>query len=934
MPTPPHFNGLPGHLQSSESWGQQQALELLRQIIDQSMSSLTPAQRLEYIRLQRAAHTALKALEAENTALIEQFKSSGMAQLRSKLGDLDPHAIVLHTRYLEKLEAPLPWEPRKSTIGGLAQGSRLRRAVDEWKYRTHLSSLSLWEAACLNFDYATGTPQASGHSYVDASYLTGVSEKQLTVSQFISISRELDLGGQLHAKLSKTLASGGKLQQLIETSARAHLLFEALDAYRNRATTGLTLDLYEKLVVAIDGSGKALPFDTLSMDLDKTLMQLVPFVPSGTRIPVPLMVINIGSLGVVSYFPFRPSGVMRYHTDAQTAGADFLAELKRCHSNADLDWFARQLPVSEINLFKHLLSEEPRPEGLSPVAGFLYDAFHTLFPERTLEYLRFVNDPKPDRPMSVVQALTHRHIHHYQTNLATLATQRSARDVQALIDGAAAIATEIMDLLMTPVPGGVTGLNRLMQVVVFGNLAYSVIVGINEAAKGQASDFAAAMADVADLAINGLLISTAGRVHRQRIEGLLRRMGGPRKVIYSDGTHGLWRPDLKPYAIANQQLLDGQVANAQGIYLINGSQYVDVQHGDQQRVAKVTLDPKTEGFVLKRPNINGNGNDFAAPIVFDVKRQAWVLDQQGTGKLSDSQLVERMLPNGESAVPSTQIRNLLRSTAASRATLDQIRAGETPPVNLIEAVRRVQIDRVIEHLSTGFHQRGNLPAHAASAVLSLLTQLPTWPAETTIQVHNQQGSLIEIYAADDGAKRSINLKRKDDGTYLALDAPDTDVATLESLFELIIRQQPGTSTLGKEGSPHLTEAQRIARLRVQIGALAGKQRTALFSAMTRYASHARHQVPAGDAARPFVPIQPATSGVESTALLDKLQAQFAPLSPGNLKQLLEQTPLQPSQQSTFLMAGTLPDHVREHLEQHRTVIRIDAVIDGLYHARA
>ena len=96
-----------------------------------------------------------------------------------------------------------------------------------------------------------------GDSYVDASYLTGVSEKQLTVSQFISISRELDLGGQLHAKLRKTLASGGKLQQLIETSARAHLLFEALDAYRNRATTGVTLDLYEKLVVAINGSGKA-----------------------------------------------------------------------------------------------------------------------------------------------------------------------------------------------------------------------------------------------------------------------------------------------------------------------------------------------------------------------------------------------------------------------------------------------------------------------------------------------------------------------------------------------------------------------------------------------------------------------------------------------------------------------------------------------------
>ncbi|WLH91482.1 hypothetical protein PSH87_05670 [Pseudomonas sp. FP453] len=294
MPNHPFANGLSGHLQSSESWGQQQALALLRQIMAQSMSPLTSAQRLEYLRLQRAAHDAFKAVDAENTRLIKDFKDIGVAQLRNKLGGLDPHAITLHTRYLEKLEPPLPWEPRKSTLGGLAQGARFRRDVDEWKYRTHVSSLSLWDAACLNFDFATGTPQASGHRYVDASYLTGVSEKRLSVSQFIAISRELDLGGQLQARLSSALGPGGKLHGLIETSARTHLLFEALEAYRDRATTGLTQPLYDKLVAAIDGSGTALPFETLSMDLDKTILPAVPFALSGTSIPLPLLLIKGG----------------------------------------------------------------------------------------------------------------------------------------------------------------------------------------------------------------------------------------------------------------------------------------------------------------------------------------------------------------------------------------------------------------------------------------------------------------------------------------------------------------------------------------------------------------------------------------------------------------------------------------------------------------
>ncbi|WP_338724564.1 DUF6543 domain-containing protein [Pseudomonas tolaasii] len=602
--------------------------------------------------------------------------------------------------------------------------------MDEWQYRVHVSRLSLWDAACLNFDFGTGNPQQSGHSYVDASYLSGVDEKQLSVSQFIAICRELDLGAKLHTVLANSLGAGGKLQGLIETCARAHLRFEALEAYRNRASSGVTQARYTALLAAIEGTGTSLPFDTLSMDIDYTLLPAVPFTPSGTRVPVPLLLIHVGSLGVISYFPFRPGGALRYDLDAKSAGAQFLDDLKASHDAGDLGWFSRQLPITDISQFRDLLREEPRPEGLSLVAAYLYDGFHSLFPKRTLEHIRFVHDPKPARPHSLVQALTSRHVQHYQANLGMLATRRSERDLQGVIDGAAAIASEIMELLMTPVPGGVTGLNRVMQLVVFGNLAYSLIIGINEAAKGQASDFAAAMADAADLAINGLLISTAGRVHRQRMEGLLQRLGGPRKVSRSDGTVELWKPDISPYAIDNQRLLDGQMPNAQGLYLIDGKPYARVQHGALQVVAQVIANPKAPGFVIKHKN----GDGFAAPVVFKPELQAWVLDLHGTGQLTDSQLISQMLPNGEASVSAAQIRHLLRSTAVPRATLDSIWAGETPPVNLIEATRRVQVDRVIEQLASGFHRSGNLPAYADSAILSLLTQLPTWPADAIIHL--------------------------------------------------------------------------------------------------------------------------------------------------------------------------------------------------------
>ncbi|MGY2376967.1 NEL-type E3 ubiquitin ligase domain-containing protein [Pseudomonas sp. SDO524_S393] len=927
MPDHP-LNSPSGQLQSSEPWGRQQALELLRQTLAQSLNSLTLVQQRDYVRLQREATAALKALETENARLIQAFKHNGLALLRSKLGGLDPEAIFINTRYLEKIDVPLPWERRNRAVDETPQSPRPERALDESQYRSHISRFSLWEAACLNFDFGTGNPQRSGHSYVDASYLTGVDEKQLSVSQFISICRELDLGGKLQVDLAATLGAGGKLHGLIETSTRAHLRYEALEAYRNRNSSGVTQALYEALVTTIEDTGAPLPFDMLSMNLDLTLLPAVPFTPSGTRIPVPLLLIRVGSLGVIAYFPFRPGGALRYHPDARSAGAQFHADLKSSHQQGDLEWFSRQLPITEINQFKDLLHEEPRPSGLTGFAGFLYDSFHTLFPAQTLEHVRFVNDPKPARAMTLVQAVSLRHIQHYQANLGMLATQRSERDLQGLIDGAAAIASEVMELLMTPMPGGVTGLNRLMQGVVFGNLAYSLITGVNEATKGRAGDFAAAMSDVADLAINGLLISTAGRVHRQRMENLLQRLGDPRKVPRSDGTFELWKPQLAHYAIANRNLLAGKEPDAQGLYQIDGRQYVRVQQDAIQVVAEVTANPTSAGFVLKRKN----GNGFAAPVAFNPALQAWRLDLHSAGQLSDAQLLAQMFPHDDAPVSEEHMRNLLRSTGVSRTTLDRIWAGEAPPVNLIEASRRVQVDRVIEQLSSRFHRSGTMPAHADSAVLSLLTQLPGWPAESIIHVHDQRGHLIESHAANIDAARAINLKRKDDGTYIALDAPDTTVATQDALFELILRQQPATSTLGKEGSPGLTEAQRIARLRLQISGLANKERIALFQALTRYAGQARAQVPADDPARVFVPVKAASEGV--TPLLNKLHAQFPPLSLASLEQLLEKKPLSPAQQIAYLKGEPLQVDVREHLEHYRTALHIDAILDELYYPRA
>ncbi|UII72616.1 NEL domain-containing protein [Pseudomonas sp. HN11] len=930
MPTDQLLNGLSGNLQSSDSWARQQALTMIRDTLTRTMSSLTEQQQRDYVRLQREAHQALQAVERENATIRQAFKTDGLAKLRSKLGGLDPEALYLNTRYLEKLEPPLPWEPRTSEPLRNSINRRLRRAYDEWKYRAHESRLSLWDAACLNFDFATANPQSSGHSFVDASYLSGAENLPLTVERFIEIVRELDLGGQLQTRLQASLEDGGKLHSLLQASTRACLLFEALEAYRNRTTTGVSQAHYQRVVDAVNGKGEPLGFDTLGMNTGITLLPTETIGLNQDTIPIPLLLIHVASLGVLSYFPFRPGGALRYHTDARQANADFVQQLKDSHRQGDLGWFALQLPMTEMQSFKQLLKEQPRPAGLSAAAGFLYDAFHRLFPQRSLDSLRFTPDNSRNHKKDLVHTCANYQVLRYEANLAVLATSRSARDRQALIDGAAAIAQEILEMLMIPVPGGVTGLNRIMQVAVFGSLAHSLVVGINQAARGEASEFAAAMADAADLAINGLLITTAGRVHTRRMHQLFQRLGSPRKVTDSNGEHRLWTPAITPYAIVDQHLLDGQIANAQGVYQIDGRHYAWLQAGEERQVVEVSYDVKTMRFVLKLEY----GGQFAAPIVFDPTVQAWVLDLHNAHTLSDIQLAERMLPDGSSTVPRAEMENMLRSTAADRATLDSIWAGNPSPINLTEGVRRLQADRVIEQLINDFHRRGHMPAHADGAVLCLLPYVPAWPAEARINVHNQQGSLIETYAArESGLTYTLDLMRRDDGTYGRLTDPITSVPTQEQLFELIFSQQPTHSLLGKEGSPLLSQDQRIARVRLQISELARTQRHELFSAMTRYNGYARGEVPADIDARQLLPIKVAPPLVEVTPLLKKLRGLYPPLTPANLEQLLLTTPLSNTEQATFLRDASLPPAVHENLEHHRTALRLDAIIDGLYSAR-
>jgi hypothetical protein len=928
MPTQQLLNGLSGNLQSSTSWTQQQALALIQRNVIQALDGLDDEEKQHFVQLQRKALAALAAVETEKERVVRTFKTSGLAQLRNRLGGRDPEQYRFDTTYLEKVEQPLPWE-RQS-------GSHIRvprRSDMDLRNIEHVKSLSLWEAACVNFGFTAYTRTGSGYTQIDASRVIGPDgDLSLSAGEFIDIARELDLGHQLQLTIRATLGEQGTLRQRMGEAAQALLQFDVVDAWRNRAHNGLTRTMYDSLRASLDGSGPRLSIESLSLTSGITPIVSVPFVAWENYMPVPLMLIKVASLGVLSYFPFRPGGAFRYHDDARSAEADFRRQLLDSHRKGDLGWFSRQLPLVGLSSFQSFLNQEKRPEGLNWLTGKLYDGFHNAFPERTLNDIHFYNDPHAGPSETLLQALTYRQLQRCQADMDTLASTRSEADWQAVKDAAAAIASEVLQLLLTPLPGGVTGMNRVMQLAVLGSMTYSVSVGLNEAAKGDASGFASTLTDVADMAISGRLISVAGKAHRQRMLDHLQRLGNPRKVTRPDGVDELWKADPGPYAHDRQYLLDGKSADALCVFTVQDKQYVKLHHEGQTFVAEVTQDLDTLRYVLK----NGRSS-YKPPIVFDPALQAWTFDLHNAHVLSDIQLLQRMLPDGSSIIHQLDLEHMLRSTATTRTTLDRVWRGEPAPLNLIEGVRRLQVDQVIQQIIERFPEAGYLPPYGDSVVLCLLTQLPDWPSSLLLSISDPQRSVIETFGNLESSvaeSKTLTVIRNDDSGYQVEGDRGQPPYRAEPLLSLIISLQPAHSRLGRADQADATPEQRIMTVRRDVAALASRERMALFAAIVSYAGYEKSEQLPPPNARRFLPIQASAPLMAVTPLLKKLRDLNRPLSPALLERLLQQHPLTPRQQQAYLREGVLPTDFHEQLENHRIALRIDAAIDGLYHPRA
>ncbi|MFP3518100.1 DUF6543 domain-containing protein [Pseudomonas sp. SIMBA_077] len=927
----------PPALLSANLWAQQEALAFMAATMKTSFSGFDTAQIKQYIALQRKAQTALSAVETEHLQFRETFQNTHLAILKRELKaltgeEVDPLNARLYTRYLEikdkqertPLDILSDWivpEPSKNK-------SRPRRALDTSDTVAHVRSISLWEAACSNFGFSTDSIFLKPFSYVEASYIHyGPSNKTVDVKAFIALVRRLDFGSALSTLLVQAMAPDGQLSKRLNEYSKATFEFELLEAYRNSAVSGVTKLAYDRLLNVFN--------DQIACNVHSVTMTPSAGALFVERVPLSLVILHFdGEPGVYSYFPHRPGGALRYHPQRTEAKAQFKQQLKRSHLEKNLGWFAAQLSLPDIREFQKLLSDEPRPVGMSWLAGKLYDGFHAAFKEPTLDSLVLEVEPVANPRQALVNVLGARQVSRYKANLNLLASRRSTADWEALKEVMQAIGQEVLSLLTTPVPGGVTGLNKVMQITVFGSLGYSLVKGVLEASRGDAREFGSALADIADLLVSGWLIGLGGKLHRKRMNALWQQMGQPRKVIFEDGKEGLWRPDLNTYSQVHASTLDSLAPNAQGIYEVNNKLYAKVHDGELQRAVEIIYDTREKQYVLKTTE----PHSYRPGIQFDTAQQVWRLVLDDTAALSDAQWLQRMLPFDASQVALKDIELMLRITATTRAQLDSIWQGQSVPGPLADGVRRLRVEQQIKHIIDDLPLRGEMPANADFAVFALLTQLQNWPTNTVLDVYDQQGVKIESYGLDHrpGTElQHIEVKRLDHGSYVARHDETQGAAGVEQLFTLIVDQLPADSSLGREGNPTASKASRIALIREHISTLAKTEHAQLFQAMTLLEGHQRSDPAASHApGNKFLPLLYPPFSARTSALIAKLHTLNTTLSVACIEQLLLDHPFTERQIQGALEHNRQPIPFSEAADRLKIQVRIDLALDGIYHTRA
>lgn len=508
-----------GPLMTGAEWSALQTLDVLRKKLDGFFGALDDDEQNDYVRLQRAWIAAQKSFEQAIRQLTARFEQQALGTLREGLKaltgqDIDPKVAQIHTRYLRP----------PGRVGRAAQGD-----VEK------VASLTLWDAACLNYDGLTGWSYPGRTGLADASFLD--SDVGTRVSDFIALVRRLNIGGQLKVHLDQALQASGDLGGRVMALALAEFEFALIEALKNASVSRVDRQRYQSVKRALVGEARWDRVEEMQLFIPHGVDNLSWYsqtvgltgqyvgLPPSDFLYVPHIVFSVhGCPGAFSYFPNRPGGSLRHHDSHNEACQEFYVAFHGFYNRGTLDWLYQIMLLRDCARLKQMVSRRPPPEDDLGFASLVYELAQKLPKLSNVQKIGYVRQSVQKAP---VVSLCDFYTQRCHGNLQELANETPGF-MPTLIELFQTVINEVLNVLLLPVPGAPKGLGRLRAFAMFVALGQGLLEGGSQVLLGQPGELLQAFVDLADLLTSGRLHSRLATSVRSRHQRLYQQLSLPR----------------------------------------------------------------------------------------------------------------------------------------------------------------------------------------------------------------------------------------------------------------------------------------------------------------------------------------------------------------------------------------------------------------------
>lgn len=554
-------------------------------------------------------------------------------------------------------------------------------------------------------------------------------KRKMTIAQFQTLCRELDIGACYTKHLESILLAGdavakAALKYKVTESQKA--AFKAA-AHLALMTKDISHDSQKLILSMLDGQrnltlkGKAVQFAELSV-MDAALTGIVLITPDLEH--------SREVEGLIAYVPNDPEHPLKEYASV----TDFLNELTRqLRDNA----FIESTQMTYRQYFSQFVDQQQRGHFFAGLQQRLFRVqWHKKedLDQRPTWREEPVTNPKLQFRVTPITGDFWTHLYQQKLNkilndardiaVSTADTDSNAR--WAWWDNFKKIVSDIFNVALMVVTPFVPGLGELMMAYTAYQIASDLMESVVDLALGlwveAAEHFVGVVTDVVQLAA----FAAGAQIGQMARLKLSPFVDGLKPVELPNGQTRLWNPDLKPYEQPNLTLPADSGPNERGLHSHEGQ---DILPLDGKHYA-VQTDPKTGKHRIKHPS----RPEAYSPELKHNGLGAWTHEAENPRSWEGPTLMQR-LGHSVGGLSDAELEQIRAVSGTQENALRKMHVENAPPPPLLaDALKRFKIDQKAEQ-AIELIRAGRPLDPSWYWFESLAPHMEGWPSDKALKVY-------------------------------------------------------------------------------------------------------------------------------------------------------------------------------------------------------